>query len=112
YYKRYLAKDLFYFKIFEVSSFGRENYGRALSVCPVGFSLFESGMYQMEYNIEFVKTYKGMSEEMRQSYIESATAQLEGMRKSAAENENAAEEGYLYLSLEDFLARPDLKIED
>ncbi|MDR1231801.1 MAG: transglutaminase domain-containing protein [Spirochaetaceae bacterium] len=111
-YKRYLAKDLFYFIIFENSSFGRENYGRALSVCPAGFSLFESEMYRMEYNIEFIKTYKGASEEMRQSYIESATAQLEEMRKSAAaHDENAMEKGYFYLSLEDFLARPDLKNE-
>ncbi|MDR1231498.1 MAG: transglutaminase family protein [Spirochaetaceae bacterium] len=111
-YKAYLTKNLFYFQTSETSSFGQENSGRGLNVCPAGFNLFDAWIYNMEYKIEFVKTYEGFTEEFRQSYIESITAQLESMRKSATERDvKAAEEEYLYLSLEDFLARPDLKRE-
>jgi hypothetical protein len=111
-YKAYLTKNLFYFQTSETSGFGRENSGRTLNVCPAGFNLFESWMYRMEYNIEFVKTYEGFSEEFRQSYIESATAELENMRKFAGEQGvDAAKERNLYISPEDFLARPGLKHE-
>jgi hypothetical protein len=111
-YKAYLTKNLFYFQTSETSGFGRENSGRALNVCPAGFSLFESWMYNLGYKIEFVKTYEGFSEEVRQSYIESTAAELENMRKFAEEHgKDAVEERNLYVSPEDFLARPDLKHE-
>jgi hypothetical protein len=105
YYKRYLAKNLFYFTTGETSSFGRENYGRDIIICPVGYNPFESRMYGLEYRIELARTDKGIDETFRASFIESSTKQLEDMKKSAAGNEDA----YLYVSLEDFLAKPDLR---
>jgi hypothetical protein len=115
YYKRYLAKDLFYFTTYETSGFGRENYGRSLAVCPADYNLFEAGMYSLEYRIEVIRTDKslseGFSEEFLESYIESSTKRLEDMRNLAKEHEGAAEEaaGYVFLSLEDFLAKPELE---
>jgi hypothetical protein len=113
YYKRYLAKDLFYFRTYEISAFGKENYGRSLSICPMDFNLFDQGMYNLEYGIEFARTYKGIDEAFRESYIESSTKELEGMRTFAIEADEAAmeramERAYRYLSLEEFLAKPDL----
>jgi hypothetical protein len=109
YYKWYMTKNLFFFTFSEISGFGKENRGRDLSICPASFNLFEAWMYRLEYNIEFIRTYEGISEDVRQSFIESATVALEEMRISAQENdENAEGKGYLYVSLEDFLAKPDL----
>jgi hypothetical protein len=104
YYKRYMAKNLFYFTTGETSSFGRENYGRDLIISPVGYNPFESRMYGLEYRIERARTDKGINEAFRESYIESSTKQLEDMRKFAAENKDV----YLSISLEDFLAKPDV----
>jgi hypothetical protein len=108
YYKRYLAKNLFYFETFEISGFGRENSGRYLQICPRGYNRLEKEIYSEEYRLELIKMYEDVSEE-RQSYIESSTAVLENVRKFIEENgEDAAEERYLlYISLEDFLARPN-----
>jgi hypothetical protein len=103
-YKLYMTKDLCYFETYEISAFGSEHYGRSLYICPVGYNLFESRMYNLENDIEFAKAYEGF-DEARESYIEYSTKRLEGMKKSAAENEDA----YLYVSLEDFLAKPDLR---
>jgi hypothetical protein len=109
YYKWYLTKNLFYFDIYEISGFGRENYGRNLELCPVGFNLFEAQMYGLEYRIELARTYKGIDEAFRESFIESSLKSLESMRRFAKENEDATEKAYLSISLEDFLARPHLK---
>jgi hypothetical protein len=110
-YKGYLAKNLFYFETYEISSFGRDNYGGNLGVCPEGFNRIEREMYNLEYRLGLIIPYEDISEEDRQSYIaylESTTAAIEEMRKAIKENdENAAEKRYLYVSLEDFLARPD-----
>jgi hypothetical protein len=102
YYKQYMAKDLFYFTIFEKSGFGRVNSGRNLVVNPEGFNLFEWTMDNVEYRIEFARTYEDIDEVFRESYIKSSTQQLEQLRKYAQENDT----GYLCVSLEDFLAKP------
>ncbi|MDR0639506.1 MAG: transglutaminase domain-containing protein [Spirochaetaceae bacterium] len=105
-YKQYLAKDLFYFNTSETSGFGRDNSGRGLTVCPAGYSPFVSRMYGLEYRIEFARTYEGWDEAVRESYIASTTKQIENMRRLFEEDKDAAEEAYLYISLEDFLAKP------
>jgi hypothetical protein len=113
-YKRYLTKDLFYFSTSEISGFRRENSGRDLFICPAGFSPIERFMYMLEYEIEFFRTDKSLSEESRAEFVESRikflTEQLEETRRIAEEHGDAAEEtmGIVYLSLEDFLAKPDL----
>ena len=107
-YKLYMAKNLFYFSIGEISGFGKENEGRDVKICPAGFDPFVSWIYSLEYRIEFVRTYEGMTEAFRESYIETSTKQLEYMRKFATENDDPGGKAYLYVSLEDFLAKPDL----
>jgi hypothetical protein len=113
YYKRYMTKNLFYFSTYEISSFGSENYGRNVHVCPVGFNLFEAQMYGVEYRIELIRTDKnlteGYSEAFVESYVEFSTKVLENMKIFAEENEGSTERAYFYVSPEDFLARPDLK---
>jgi hypothetical protein len=110
YYKRYLAKDLFYFSTFETSGFGKENYGRDLIICPAGYNPLEVRIYGLEYGIEFVRTHEDIDEAFRKSFIESSTKQLETARRLLAEEqEDVAERTYLYMSLEDFLAKPDLE---
>ncbi|MDR2177241.1 MAG: transglutaminase domain-containing protein [Treponema sp.] len=108
YYKWYMTKNLFYFDTNEVSGFGRENRGRSLTICPAGFNLFEAWMDHLEYRIEFAQTYEGIDEAFRESYIKSSREQLENMRKYAEEHGDAVEEEYLYVSPEDFLAKPNL----
>ncbi|MDR2193570.1 MAG: transglutaminase-like domain-containing protein [Treponema sp.] len=108
FYKWYMAKNLFYFDTNEVSGFGREDRGRALMICPAGFNLFEAWMYNLEYRIEVARTYEGIDEAFRESYITSSTEQLENMRIYAEEQGDAVEKAYLYVSPEDFLAKPTI----
>jgi hypothetical protein len=115
YYKRYLAKDLFYFTTYETSGFGKENYGRDLLICPAAYNLFEASMYTLEYRIDLIKTDKSLSEGFDEAFVESfiksSTKRLEDMRNFAKEHEGAVEEaaGYVFLSIEDFLAKPELE---
>lgn len=107
YYQWYMAKNLFYFNTSEISGFGRDNDGRYLLVCPVGFNLLEQRIYNLEYRIKKVdQTFNDGDEASRKSYIESSTQRLENMKKLA--QEGIAEQEYSYISLEDFLAKPDL----
>lgn len=109
YYKRYLAKDLFYFSTSEVSGFGREQSGKSLIICPVNFNLLEREICSREYNIEFFQTYEGIDEAFRQSYIESSTKWLENVRAFLEKATEAdLERVFWYLSPEDFLAKPDV----
>ena len=93
-YKRYLAKDLFYFTTYETSGFGREHYGRDLTISPVGFNPLEAMMYGLEYRIEFARTDEGVDKAVRESFIESSTKQLETIRNFAAENEDPEEKAW------------------
>ena len=107
-YKRYLTKDLFRFETSEISAFGSGAlWEKFIYICPVGYNPFEWRMYEREYSLEFVKAYEGF-DEARESYIGSATKQLEDMRRLFEEDKDATEEGYIYISLEDFLAKPNL----
>jgi hypothetical protein len=74
----------------------------------------ERFVYMLEYQIEFFRTDKSLSEESGEELVESRirflTEQLEETRSVVEEQGDAAEEamGFVYLSLEDFLAKPDL----
>jgi hypothetical protein len=109
-YKVYLTKNLFYFGTYEISSFGRDNYGRDLYVCPEGFNRLEWEMYNLEYGLGLNMPYEDVPEEHRQAYlayVESTMAAIEEMRRAIEENDgNGAEEASIYVSPEDFLARP------
>jgi hypothetical protein len=108
FYKRYLAKDLFYFTTYETSGFGRENYGRDLVICPAGYNPVEVRINGLEYAIEFAGTYEGIDEAFRESFIESSTKELEAMRRMRSEEQgDVAERTFFYMSLEDFLAKPE-----
>jgi hypothetical protein len=102
YYLSYLAKDLFYYAIYEITGFGRDNIGKELYICPVGFDPVERFVYYTEYMIALVKREKNISEEDRASYLESLGAQREFAIKYAQEEEP------FFLSPEDLLARPGL----
>jgi hypothetical protein len=67
-------------------------------------------MYSLEYKIAFVRTFDGFDEATRELYVESFTKNLENMKRVAEEQGADTEKamGFLFLSVEDFLAKPDL----
>jgi hypothetical protein len=87
FYKRYLAKDLFYFTTYETSGFGRENADRDLFICPAAYNPFEVRIYGLEYEIEFVRTHEDLDEASRKAYLESSTKYLEITRELLAEEQ-------------------------
>lgn len=58
-YKQYMAKNLFYFNIREISTFGQDNAGMNLYIAPESFDPFEAAIKNFEYRIEVIKAYDG-----------------------------------------------------
>jgi hypothetical protein len=96
-YKRYMAKNLFFFNLNEISTFGQDNAGKALYVSPEGFDPFENTIKNIEYRIEMLKAYDGMDESEKTYYIEYFTKRMNNVKERKT---------FIYLSPEDFRVAP------
>jgi len=96
-YKRYMAKNMFYFKINEIGTFEQDNIGRDLHVCPENFNVVENTKRNLEYRLEWIRAEE-------HHYDEPAMKELkEYFTKAIEELRNLTP---LYLSPEKFLASP------
>ena len=105
-YKQYMAKDLFYFTVTEISTFGRDANGGKFFVCPENFNHVEALIKKLEYNLNMAGTLEGLDESFKSKAIESLTKQLERLNNLIDSNDGTLEETLPCLSPEDFLAAP------
>jgi hypothetical protein len=96
-YKRYMAKNLFYFDVNEISTFGQDNVGKTLYLSPESFDPFEETIKNYEYRIEFTKTDNRIDESEKTYYIEYFIERINIIKK---------EKTFIYLSPGDFMAAP------
>lgn len=106
-YKNYIAKDLFYFTTHENSTFGAANSGRTLIICPTDFNLFEWQIQNAEYRLKCQMPMQYLIPALRDKTYQESLARIENARTAALEKENP-EDIFLFLSREDFLAKPQL----
>jgi len=95
-YKQHMAKNLFYFYIKEISTFGQDNAGMNLYIAPEGFDPFETLIKNFEYRIELIKAYKGndIEESIKEEFIEYFKNRINIIKE---------EKQFIYLSPEDFM---------
>ena len=96
-YKQHMAKNLFYFYIKEISTFGQDNAGMNLYIAPENFDPSETLIKNFEYRIDLVKSYNGkdIEESKKKEFIEYLKERINFIKKGKP---------FIYLSPEDFMA--------
>ncbi len=100
-YKRYMAKNTFYFNISEISTYGQDNTGRDLYVCPLNFDVVENTKRNLEYRLEWIRAEEHHYDEPAMK--ETIKELKEYFTKAIEELSNLPP---LYLSPEKLLASP------